>query len=42
VPGQVVKSLDPEVAEKLLQKSTQVYIDHLYEYQEEFKALKQA
>ena len=42
VPGQVVKSLEPEVAEKLLQTSTQAYLDHLYEYQEELKALKQA
>ena len=42
VPGQVVKSLDPEVAEKLLQKSTQAYVGHLYEYQEELKVLQQA
>lgn len=40
VPGQVVKTLAPEIAEKLLEKSTQTYVDHLYEYLDELKALE--
>ncbi len=36
-PGKVVKTLDPEVAEKMLNKSAQVYVDHLYEYLDELK-----
>lgn len=40
IPGKVVKTLEPEVAEELLQRSTQAYVDHLYEYLDELKALE--
>lgn len=38
-PGKVIKTLEPEVAEAMLNKSAQVYVDHLHEYVSELKPI---